>query len=46
MGAWGIYIAYGWLVTIIFIFSDAEQAIRKAPQPQLLEPHSHNRWDA
>ena len=45
MGAWGVYIA-GWISTIIFIFSDAVKTIRKAPHPQLLDPQSHNRWDA
>jgi len=38
MGPWGICIAYGWLVTIIVIFSEFVQAIRKTPQPQILEP--------
>ncbi|MGA3055873.1 MAG: hypothetical protein ABSD63_16835 [Candidatus Korobacteraceae bacterium] len=31
MEHWGIYIAYGWLATIIWAFVDAVQAIRKGP---------------
>jgi hypothetical protein len=31
---WGIYVAYAWLGTIIWAFTDAVQAIRKGPQPQ------------
>ena len=34
MEHWGIYIAYAWLATIIFAFTDAVQAIRKGPHPQ------------
>ncbi len=33
MEHWGIYVAYGWLATIILAFTDAVQAIRKGPQP-------------
>ena len=40
MEHWGIYIAYGWLATIILAFTDAVQAIRKGPQPQL-QPSDH-----
>ena len=43
---WEIHIAYEWLATIIFTFSGAAQARRKAPEPQLLELHSHSRLDA
>ena len=45
MERWGIYIAYAWLATIIFAFADAVLAIRKGPrpQPQPLEPHSHEK---
>jgi hypothetical protein len=46
MGAGGIHIAYEWLATIIFTFSDPVQARRKAPQRQLLELHSHNSLNA
>ncbi len=35
MEHWGIYVAYGWLATIIWAFVDAVQAIRKGPPPQL-----------
>jgi hypothetical protein len=44
MAHWTIYIAYAWLATIIFAFTDAVQAIRKGPrtQPQPQVPHNHN----
>ncbi len=29
MQHWGIYVAYGWLATIVVAFTDAVQAIRK-----------------
>jgi hypothetical protein len=34
MEHWGIYLAYGWLATIILGVADAVQAIRKGPQLQ------------
>ena len=34
MEHWGIYIAYAWLGTILWAFTDAVQAIRKGPQLQ------------
>ena len=46
MGSGKIYIAYEWLATTIFAFSDAVQARRKAPQRQIAKPHSLNRLDA
>ncbi len=30
----GIYVAYGWLATIILAFTDAVRAIREGPQPE------------
>lgn len=44
MEHWGIYIAYAWLATIIWAFTDAVQTIRKGPQPQpqSSEPYVHN----
>ena len=42
MEQWGIYIAYAWLATIIWAFTDAVQAIRKGPQPHPSEPYTHN----
>ena len=40
----GIYIAYAWLATIIWVFGDVVQAIRKGPQPQpqASEPYTRN----
>ena len=35
MEHWGIFVAYGWLATILLAFTDAVRAIRKGPQPQL-----------
>ena len=40
MEHWGIYVAYGWLATIILALTDAVQAIRKGPQPEL-QPSDH-----
>jgi hypothetical protein len=37
MEHWGIYVAYGWLATIILGVVDAVQAIRKGPQLQPAE---------
>lgn len=34
MEHWGIYLAYGWLATIVLGVVDAVQAIRKGPQLQ------------
>ena len=34
MEHWGIYLAYGWMATIILAFTDAVQAIRKGPHAQ------------
>jgi len=44
MENWGIYIAYGWLATILLAFTDAVRAIRKGPQPapQPAEPATRN----
>ncbi len=44
MDHWGIYIAYGWLVTLVLALTDAVQAIRKGPQPQPQpsESYTHN----
>jgi hypothetical protein len=44
---WGIYIAYAWLGTIIWAFTDAVQAIWRRPQPQPLPsvPHMIDRND-
>ncbi len=42
MEHWGIYIAYAWLATVIFAFTDAVHAIRKGPQPQPPSPGSYN----
>jgi hypothetical protein len=41
MEHWGIYVAYGWLATIILAFTDAVQAIRKGPQPVPAPPERH-----
>ncbi len=41
MEHWGIYVAYGWLATIILAFTDAVQAIRKGPQPVPGAPERH-----
>ena len=46
MEHWGIYAAYAWMATIIYAFADAVQAIRRAPQPQLLEPPGRNKLGA
>jgi hypothetical protein len=40
MEHWGIYVAYGWLATIILALTDAVQAIRKGPQSEL-QPSDH-----
>ena len=47
MEHWGIYIAYAWLGTIIWAFTDAAQAIRKGPQlqPQPSQPYRTDRND-
>jgi hypothetical protein len=44
MEHWGIYIAYGWLATLVLAFTDAVRAIQKGPQPQpqRSEPYTHN----
>jgi hypothetical protein len=44
MHHWGIYLAYGWLATLVLAFTDAVQAIRKGPQPQPQpsESYTHN----
>ena len=42
MDHWGIYVAYGWLATIILAFTDAVEAIRKGPQPQSNPSESYN----
>ncbi len=44
MEHWGIYIAYGWLATLVLAFTDAARAIRKGPQPQPQpsESYTHN----
>jgi hypothetical protein len=34
MEHWGIYLAYGWLATIVLGVVDAVRAIRKGPQLQ------------
>jgi hypothetical protein len=34
MEHWGIYLAYGWMATIVLGVVDAVQAIRKGPQLQ------------
>ncbi len=34
MAHWAIYVAYAWLGTIIFAFTDAVQAIRQGPRPK------------
>jgi hypothetical protein len=34
MAHWAIYVAYAWLGTIIFAFTDAVQAIREGPRPK------------
>jgi hypothetical protein len=43
MEHWGIYLAFGWLATIVLAFTDAVQAIRKGPQacpPRAASPPS------
>ncbi len=45
MEHWGIYLAYGWLATIVLGIADAVQAIRKGPQPQPLEPNRETKLD-
>lgn len=44
MGHWGIYIAYAWMATILWAFTDAVQAIQKRPplRPQPAEPYTRN----
>ena len=42
MEHWGIYLAYGWMATIVLGVVDAVQAIRKGPQPKP-EPTLHAR---
>lgn len=44
MAHWAIYVAYAWLGTIIFAFTDAVQAIRQGPRPkpQPLAPYNRN----
>ncbi len=43
MEHWGIYVAYGWLATIVWAFADAVQAVRKGPQleAESSEPFTH-----
>jgi hypothetical protein len=42
MEHWGIYVAYAWLATVIFAFTDAVRAIRKGPSAQPQPPASYN----
>ena len=37
MEHWGIYVAYAWLATLMYAFTDAVRAIRKGPQTQAAE---------
>jgi len=38
MEHWGIYVAYGWLATIVLGVVDAVRAIRKGPQLAMVAP--------
>jgi hypothetical protein len=43
MEHWGIYIAYAWLATVVYAFTDAIRAIGKGPRAASQPPAPYNR---